>query len=354
MNTVLIPGGAGFAGAHLALLWKRDNPGDRVVALDNLVRKGSELAPPRLAAGGVEFLRGDVRRPADLEAAGAADLVIDCAAEPSVQAGYGDSPAYVIDTNLTGTLNCLEFARTRGARFVLLSTSRVYPIAALRALPLEEGADRLFIPAGKGGAGWSGEGVSTEFGLEGARSLYGSTKLASEVIVREYAEAFGMTTIVNRCGVLAGPWQMGKVDQGFMALWAARFLYGGTLAYRGFGGTGKQVRDVLHIGDLYALIRAQLADAARHSGKVYNAGGGAGNSVSLRELSRLCAEISGNDVVLGSVPETHHADIPWYVTDNAAVTAATGWSPKKSVPQILDDTFRWLRDNEGSLRGILK
>jgi CDP-paratose 2-epimerase len=380
MATVLVPGGAGFVGSSLALLWKRDHPDDRVIALDNLMRHGSELAPARLEAGGVEFVRGDVRHRADLEAVGNVNLVLDCAAEPSVHAGYagatnhekgrGVSPAELTDINLTGTLNCLEFARVCGARFVLLSTSRVYPIPALRNLPLEEGADRLFIPAGRSGPGWSEEGITTSFPLfapdaPGAqsprpplspRSLYGATKLAAEIMVREYAAAFGMTTIVNRCGVLAGPWQMGKVEQGFVALWATRFLYGGPLSYRGFGGTGKQVRDVLHVEDLYALIRLQLAEPDRHAGQVYNAGGGAGNSVSLRELTRLCASITGvpdGRREIGSVPETHPADIPWYVTDNAAVTAATGWTPARSVPEILEDTFDWLRENREMLRGIL-
>jgi CDP-paratose 2-epimerase len=353
-STILIPGGAGFVGSSLALLWKRDHPEDRVVALDNLMRGGSELAPARLAAGGVDFVRGDVRNPADLAAAGDADLVLDCAAEPSVLAGYNGSPAPLVDINLTGTLNCLEYARARAARFVLLSTSRVYPVAALRALPLEEGAARLYLPAHCRDTGWSEEGITTEFPLEGARTLYGATKLAAEVVVREYAAAFGMTTIVNRCGVLAGPWQMGKVEQGFVALWASRFTYGGSLAYRGFGGTGKQVRDVLHVADLYDLLKVQLADPARHAGKVYNAGGGAGNSLSLLELTRLCTEMSGNRIEFGSVPETHDTDIPWYVTDNAAVTAATGWSPARSIPDLLEDTFRWLRDNRAMLEPILR
>jgi CDP-paratose 2-epimerase len=159
---------------------------------------------------------------------------------------------------------------------------------------------------------------------------------------------------VNRCGVLAGPWQMGKVEQGFVALWASRFTYGGSLAYRGFGGTGKQVRDVLHVADLYDLLKVQLADPARHAGKVYNAGGGAGNSLSLLELTRFCMEMSGNRIEFGSVPETHDTDIPWYVTDNAAVTAATGWSPARSIPDLLEDTFRWLRDNRAMLEPILR
>ncbi|HEX2612252.1 MAG TPA: NAD-dependent epimerase/dehydratase family protein, partial [Fibrobacteria bacterium] len=163
MNVTVITGGAGFVGSWLGILRKRDFPGERVVAFDDLSRAGSELNLPRLAAAGVEFARGDVRRPEDLEALGHADLVIDCAAEPSVKAGYGGGARALIDINLGGTLNCLEFARARGARLVFLSTSRVYPIAAMRDLPFEEGATRLELPGAASGTGWSARGISADF-----------------------------------------------------------------------------------------------------------------------------------------------------------------------------------------------
>lgn len=353
MRKVLVTGGAGFVGSNLALAWKRDFPEDTVTSLDNLKRRGSELTVPRLKKAGVAFEHGDVRNREDLEAAGDCDLILECSAEPSVQAGYNGGARYLLNTNLAGTLNCLEHARERGARFVFLSTSRVYPIAPIRALPLEEGDTRLRIASGAQGPGWSQKGLTEDFPLAGPRSLYGSTKLASELFIEEYVATYGMEAVVNRCGVLTGPWQMGKVDQGFVTLWASQFLYGGKLGYIGFGGLGKQVRDILHVSDLHELIKLQVADMPRHSGKAYNVGGGTANSISLLELSSLCAARTGTTLDFSSVPETHPSDIPYYVTDNTRVTRETGWTPRKSVGDILDEVFQWLRDHRGELEGLL-
>jgi len=363
-RVTVVTGGAGFVGSWLCALRKRDHADERVIAFDNLSRAGSELNLPRLAAAGVEFVRGDVRDPASLEALaslGTVDLLIDCAAEPSVRAGYpaptggrmAGGPRELIDLNLGGTLNCLEFARARGARFVFLSTSRVYPIAALRALPLEEADTRLVLTPGASGPGWSEAGITTAFPTGGSRSLYGATKLASELFVLEYAATLGVEAVINRCGVLAGPWQMGKVDQGFLTLWAARHVYGGSLAYQGFGGRGLQVRDVLHVEDLHDLVERQLADPGRHNGCVYNVGGGAANAVSLREATALCAAAAGRALTLGAAPDTHPADIPWYVADNADVTRATGWAPRRRVTTIVEEIVAWLHDHRRMLEPVL-
>lgn len=348
---IVVTGGAGFVGSSLALALKRRLPAAAVLAFDNLHRRGSELALPRLADGGVAFLKGDLRDPAQVLALAPADLILDCAAEPSVRAGYGEDLRYLYDTNLTGTLNTLELARQAGADLVFLSTSRVYPIAGLRDLPLLEGETRLEL-AGSG-PGWSAAGIAEDFPLGGARSLYGATKLASELLLAEYAEAFGLRTVIDRCGVIAGPWQMGKVDQGFFALWAARHRYGGSLGYQGFGGRGLQVRDLLHVEDLAELLWLQLEGLERFAGRCFNAGGGMGNSLSLRELTALCVEATGRRLDLGSNPDTHPADVPWYVTDNAAVTAATGWRPRRDIGILLRDVMDWLDRQEGLLRPLL-
>ena len=342
---ILITGGAGFVGSSLALSLKRDRPDIAVCAFDNLRRRGSELSLGRLKAAGIEFVHGDVRSPDDLIDAGAFELLLECSAEPSVHAGYGGSPAYVLQTNLNGTIHCLEAARRHAADVVFLSTSRVYPIERLRALPLEAGGSRLDIPEDRSGQGG--------FPLAGYRSMYGATKLASELVIEEYRAMYGLRTIVNRCGVISGPWQMGKVDQGFVVLWAARHLYGGALTYTGFGGTGLQVRDVLHVDDLYDLLRRQIDDMARLSGGIFNVGGGYGNSVSLAELTLLCRARSGRAIAIDPQPKTSDADVPYYISDNAAVTAATGWAPQRGLDRILDDIVEWLRDHRTLLEPLL-
>jgi CDP-paratose 2-epimerase len=353
MMRIMVTGGAGFVGSTLALALKRDSADAEVVAFDNLKRRGSELALQRLAEGGVAFRHGDVRNREDLADAGPLDLLIECSAEPSVQAGLSGGEQYLINTNLLGTVNCLDHARRYGAAMVFLSTSRVYPIAPLRALPLEIEGSRNVLPPSAHGLGWSAAGISEAFPLAGSRSLYGATKLCSELIITEYAASYGLRAVINRCGVVSGPWQMGKVDQGFVVLWAARHLYGGTLSYHGFGGKGLQVRDVLHIEDLYDLLRLQIASIEAHNGKVYNVGGGAERSVSLAELTAACSTRAGRTITIGSVPDTNPMDLPFYVSDNSAVSSATGWKPRRSLSDILDDIFMWLRDHRGKVEQIL-
>jgi CDP-paratose 2-epimerase len=350
---ILITGGAGFVGSSLALNLKRHLHGAEICAFDNLRRRGSELALSRLRDAGVEFVHGDVRNPADIASAGSFDALLECSAEPSVHAGYEGSPSYVVDTNLTGTVHCLEAARIHRAAVIFLSTSRVYPIQRLRSLPLEHQGDRLDIPGASSGPGWSTQGITTDFPLSGHRSMYGATKLAAELICEEYRAMYELRTVINRCGVVAGPWQMGKVDQGVVVLWAARHAYGGELSYVGFGGDGLQVRDVLHVGDLCDLIRVQLADLPRYDGAVFNVGGGRERSVSLVELTRMCAVRSGREIAFGRVAETSPADVPYYVTDNTAITAASGWTPTRTLDVVIDDVFAWLHEQRAALEPLL-
>jgi CDP-paratose 2-epimerase len=314
----------------------------QILALDNLKRRGSELSARRLIDNGITFVHGDVRNADDLEDIGLIDLIIECAAEPSVHAGVGGDARYVVGTNLVGTFNCLELARRYDAAMIFLSTSRVYAIAALRDLPVRKTATRLTLPEDQSGVGWSARGINEQFSTNGSRSLYGATKLASELLIEEYRTLHGIPAIVNRCGVISGPWQMGKVDQGFFVLWAARHLYGGVLAYQGFGGTGLQVRDVLHIADLYDLIDREVAHLDALSGSVFNVGGGPRLSVSLRELTQLCERRTNHSAITNSVTNTTSQDIPYYVSDNRLVTATTSWSPRHTIDTILDDVFAWL------------
>ena len=348
---VLITGGAGFVGSRVAMALAAE--GARVTSLDNLHRRGSELNLDALAAAGVTFVKGDVRVPGDLALHGAPiDLIVDCAAEPSVMAGRDGSPRYAIDSNLGGTINCVELARERRARLVFLSTSRVYPMSTVNALKFKETATRFALCAEQDVAGASGAGIAETFPLAGARTLYGTTKLASELLIEEYAATYGLEASVLRFGVIAGPGQMGKTDQGVFCHWMARHMFGGELAYHGWGGSGKQVRDVVHIDDATELVRTVLRMWPAMMGRTYNAGGGAVNSLSLLETTALCRDLTGKSLALGARPATDPSDVRSYISDHSALTAATGWQPTKNPSRVLADIFEWMRADEQRLRAV--
>jgi CDP-paratose 2-epimerase len=350
MQTMLVTGGAGFVGSNLALSFKRKYPDRKIIVLDNLKRRGSEFNVPRLAEAGIRVVHGDIRNPEDLEFDDKIDVLLECSAEPSVLAGFGGSPKYLINTNLSGTINCLEVARKNGADVVFLSTSRVYPYDPINAIALREEATRFAWEDAAGPRGWSPQGLDVDFDLNGPKSMYGATKLCSEFVLREYESMYGVRCVVNRCGVIAGPWQFGKVDQGVFSLWMQAHYFKRSLSYIGFGGMGKQVRDLLHVDDLFDLLDVQLADLEKARGKVYNVGGGLFSSLSLLETTQLCREMTGNTIEIRRDPVNRPADLAIYIGDNRRVTADYGWRPRRNAETILQDLFSWIREHEASLR----
>jgi CDP-paratose 2-epimerase len=344
---ILITGGAGFIGSNLALHLRSVMGGAEIVCMDNLYRRGSELNVPRLIASGVRFQHGDIRQAVDFPQ-GAFDFLVECSAEPSVLAGQDGSPDYLFQTNITGAFHCLETARRTGARLIFLSTSRVYPIAAMESHPWEEHETR-FVWKDVGTLGITSRGVSESAPMAGARSLYGFTKLAAEQLIEEYRETFGLKAVVNRCGVVAGPWQFGKVDQGVVGLWVMAHAFGRKLAYIGYGGTGKQVRDVLHVADLCDLIADQVASFDSWEGWNGNVAGGLENSVSLQELTEICQEVTGVKIPIGSITDTRLADLRLFIADCTRLFARTSWRPRRDVRHLVEDTFAWVKANSDDL-----
>jgi CDP-paratose 2-epimerase len=350
---ILITGGAGFVGSSLAFAFREDDATAEVVVLDNLRRRGSEINLSAFKKLGIQFAHGDIRNPSDLEDLhGNFDLFIEASAEPSVHAGLKGSPQYVLQTNLTGTLNCLEFARKRAAGFFFLSTSRVYSIAPLREINMTEGPTRFVISEAQANPGVSPLGIAENFPTNRPRSLYGATKLAAELIVQEYAQLYGLPSIINRCGVIAGPGQFGKIDQGVFTLWVANHYFRRPLKYTGFGGTGKQVRDLLHPLDLFGLIKKQMVQLEKQSGNVFNVGGGPEISTSLLELTSLCQKVVGHDVAVGQEPESPSVDIPLFISDYRSAAKTFDWQPRHSVSDIVTHIYEWIRGNETKLSEI--
>ena len=307
----------------------------------------------RLKEAGIQFFHGDVRNAEDFEAAPQFDLMIECSAEPSVLAGINSSPSYVLNTNLMGTINCLEEVRKNRAALIFLSTSRVYPFKAINKLSYREDATRFSLAENNDEPGVTKEGITEVFSLQGPRSVYGATKLCSEYLISEYIESYGIRAIINRCGLIAGPWQMGKVDQGVVMLWVACHLFRKDLSYIGYKGTGKQVRDVLHIDDLCDLVLLQIKRLDEFNGEIFNVGGGMKNSISLQEMTTLCREITGETIPLGSDPNTRSNDLIWYITDNSRVSRSFDWEPKRTVRDTITDINQWLCSNRDVLYNII-
>ena len=347
MKKIVITGGAGFVGSNIAIALKSEYENCEIIAFDNLYRKGSELNVPRLECNGVEFVRGDVRNSQDLADLGKFDFMIECSAEPSVLAGKGGDTDYLIQTNLYGAINCADACRHSDAPMIFLSTSRVYPIEPLVNCEIRESESRFELRSSQNVSGLSEHGVAEDFPMIGARSLYGGTKYSAEIMLGEYRDAFSLPIVINRCGVLAGPWQFGKADQGIAAFWTAAHYLEKPLKYIGFGGNGKQVRDMLHIDDLIRLIKMQIAEPVKFADDIYNVGGGNFSSASLLELTELCRDVTGNSVEITPELEMRYADIPIYISDNRKITDFCGWKPEKSIDTLIRDIYKWMTETPG-------
>ena len=336
---ILISGVCGFVGSTLARFFVEQDSGMEVAGFDNFIRAGSELNRRALQALGVRVTHADLRVQSDIEALPAADWVIDAAANASVLAGVDGrtSSRQIVEHNLLGTVQMLEYCKAHRAGFALLSTSRVYAIPPLAALPMRVENDAFILdPGGSLPPGVSAAGLTEDFSTTAPVSLYGTTKLCSEQLALEYGEAFGLPVWINRCGVLAGAGQFGRADQGIFSYWINSWLRRRALKYIGFGGTGHQVRDCLHPRDLAALLLAQMRDPARKVSRLQHVAGGAANAMSLAQLSAWCALRFGAHPVAAH-PGERAFDIPWMVMDSARAGQQWDWQPAVSLDAILTE-----------------
>lgn len=337
---ILITGICGFVGSTLARALLQAGSRYDLCGLDNFIRPGSEGNRAELKRLGVKLFHGDLRNASDLESLPAVDFVIDAAANPSVLAGVDgkSSSRQLVEHNLVGTINMLEFCKQHRAGFILLSTSRVYAIEPLALLPVVV-KDHAYVPdaATPLPPGLSAAGLAESFSTTAPVSLYGATKLTSEALALEYGETFKFPVFVNRCGVLAGAGQFGRADQGIFAYWINSWLRKRPLKYLGFGGQGHQVRDCLHPRDLAPLLRKQMAASALPAAdRIINVAGGVAYSRSLRQLSDWCGQRFGaHTVAQDGTPRPF--DIPWIVLDPAKAHRLWDWAPVTPTDQIMEE-----------------
>lgn len=356
---ILVTGGCGFTGFSLLRFFAEASAGigtrHELIALDSLTRAGSEQNRQKLASYGVQFIHADLRSATDVDALPVVDWVIDAAACPSVMAGIDGrtSSRQLVEHNLLGTINLLEYCRRHRAGLVLLSTSRVYSIAELNRLPIEESDGAFCFSEQSAGdlSHVSSRGVTESFSVDPPVSLYGSTKRASEIMALEYGAAFDFPVWLNRCGLLAGAGQFGRPDQGIVSFWIHSWQSGRALKYIGYGGNGYQVRDCLHTEDLARLVQKQLTDLLSTERRIFNVSGGAGNSFSLKQLSDWCCQRFG-DREVDAVQETRSFDIPWLILDSSPTIQAWDWSPQISRETIFEQIGDFAEQNPDWLSQI--
>lgn len=335
---ILISGICGFVGSWLARSLQEAKPEWEIFGFDNFVREGSEVNRAALRELGIKVHHADLRAASDLDALPAANVVIDAAANPSVLAGIDgkSSSRQLLEHNLGGTINLLEYCRRHHAAFLLLSTSRVYSVPGMSAVPVCVQGQRL-VPAIRARVtGLSERGFAEDFSTVPPLSLYGSSKLASEVLALEYGSVFQFPVWINRCGVLAGAGQFGRADQGIYSFWLHSWKARRTLRYLGFGGHGHQVRDALHPRDLVPLLLKQIAATNYTGERITNVSGGVENSMSLAELSAWAeARWGSNEVIQDGTQRPF--DLPWIVLDSSRAKETWGWSVQTPMGKILDE-----------------
>ncbi|HSI09441.1 MAG: NAD-dependent epimerase/dehydratase family protein [Rariglobus sp.] len=336
---ILITGVCGFVGSTLAR--SLHEAGHEITGFDSYIRPGSETNREPLLALGIRVLTADLRFTSEIDALPPSDFVIDAAANPSVLAGVDGrtSSRDLVDHNLCGTVNILEYCKRHRAGFILLSTSRVYSIASLATLPVEIASDayRPAPIASRIPPGLTPAGLTEDFATTAPVSLYGATKLASEILALEYGATFGFPVFINRCGVLAGPGQFGRADQGIFAYWINSWLRKQPLKYLGFDGTGHQVRDCLHPRDLIPALQKQFAAPDLPlADRIAHFSGGAASATSLRQLSDWCEQRFGPHTVSpDGTPRPF--DIPWLVLDHAKASRLWDWRPRTPVAAICEE-----------------
>jgi CDP-paratose 2-epimerase len=334
---ILITGICGFAGSALARCLKDSVAGVRICGIDNLMRPGSETNAGPLKHLGADFYHGDIRSAADIAALPDADWVIDAAANPSVLAGTANDSRLLFEHNLASIGNVLEYCRQHRAGLLLLSSSRVYSIAELCRIPLavENGQFTLDAQA-ELARGLSRDGIGVDFSTAPPVSLYGATKLACETMALEYGDAFGFPVWITRCGVLAGAGQFGTAQQGIFSYWIHSHLRRRPLRYTGFEGTGYQTRDALHPSDLCRLLLSQTGRTRSGGPRIYTAGGGPPNAISLKQLTAWCDQRFGPHSV-ASEPTARRYDVPWIAMDNSAAARDFGWAPRITIHELLEE-----------------
>lgn len=333
-KAVLITGGAGFIGTNVAT--RLIEEGNQVIIYDNFSREGVERnfhwLKERYGAA-VRMVEADVLDEERLSAAvSASTRIFHFAAQVAVTTSL-DDPMSDFATNAKGTLNLLEAVRKTGRTIPILYTSTNKVYGDLSDLQLSAAFTRYHPASDQVAAKGIDENRHIDF-----HSPYGCSKGAAEQYVLDYSRTFGLQTVVFRMSCIYGPHQFGTEDQGWVAHFLLRAMRNQAITLY---GDGKQVRDILYVGDLVKAMLLAHEKIAQLSGQAFNIGGGPANSISLLELTDLIGRIRGKAVEV-RFAEWRMADQKYYVSDTSRFMAATGWKPGYSIQAGVEQLHDWL------------
>lgn len=321
---VLVTGGMGFIGSHIAEY--HAIRGHQVVVIDNLSR-GRLLQSAfftktlnrnhLLKYDNIQHVHADIRDSAAvMEASRECEVIFHAAGQTAVTTSI-QNPGDDFSSNVVGTFNVLEAARLNGVSTVVYcSTNKVYG-ANVNKLDILEGNTRYSFdnPYGKG--------ISENFPIDLCEHTpYGCSKLTGDIYCQEYARCYGIRTAVFRMSCIYGTRQFGIEDQGWVAWLTHATLKNIPVTIY---GNGKQVRDLLYISDLVNLYEKFLLSDINHG--VFNIGGGGDFSVSILELLELLHEITGRRAPL-TFSDWRHSDQKIYISDISKAVDSLGWKPE--------------------------
>lgn len=342
-RTWLVTGGAGFIGANtVSRLAER---GDRAIILDNLSRATARLNLDWLKEkGGVELVQADVRDAAAVDRVftekGPFDSVLHLAGQVAVTTSV-QHPRADLETNVVGSFNVLDATRRLSPEAVFLnaSTNKVY--GQLSHHVIDEAETRYIDRDARGG-------ISESEPLDPC-SPYGCSKCAADTYVLDHAHVYGLRTVSLRQSCIYGPRQFGIEDQGWVAWFAMAIRLGKPLT---IFGTGKQVRDLLHVDDLVDLYLCLVENADVCDGRAYNVGGGPKNAVSLVELLARLANWRATPVIRHL--EARAGDQLVFVADTAKARAELGWAPRISFEDGLNDLLAFVDEHAPGTAALLE
>ncbi len=339
---LLITGGAGFIGINTARHFLKK--GWKVTLFDNFSRKGTDinivnLKKERLT--GWRVVRADVVKDVDVleHEVVKADAVIHLAAQVAVTTSIFE-PRDDLSTNVIGTFNVLEAIRQSKNRPSLIysSTNKVYG-----ALPhyevVEKGNRYKFKHKGVEKYGIS-ESEQLDF-----HSPYGCSKGAADQYVIDYGRIYGLDTVVFRQSCIYGEHQFGVEDQGWVAWFTIATMKSVPITLY---GTGRQVRDMLYVGDLVSLYEKALSNIKKVKGRAYNIGGGPKNTLSLLECFTHLERELGISIAYTVAP-VRAGDQPIFVADTRLITDTLGWSPSTNFEDGFARMHSWMEKNKDAL-----